>query len=142
VSIIATTTSANTTALTPAAYIRWCKLRDQLTIARRTANISQDDVAGAAGVSSRTTIGRIERGEAMPGIETFIAWAQALDLEPVLVPPSIGKFLDLDLDEISSIVRAAAHAVEDETMLSTDLRRRVHLALARLKTRPPQREVS
>jgi transcriptional regulator with XRE-family HTH domain len=132
------TTVSIPTALAPGAFVRWCKLRDQLARARRVANISQDDLAEAAGVSSRVTVGRMERGEAIPGVETFISLALALELEPVLVPPHIGKFLDLDTDDISAIVRAAVVAVEDDLVLPADLRRRANLALALLKARPPQ----
>jgi hypothetical protein len=88
--------------------------------------------------AAASTIGRIERGEAIPGVETFISLAQALELEPVLVPPHIGKFLDLDTDDISAIVRAAAVAVEDETGAARPTCVAGHLALARLKARPPQ----
>lgn len=122
-------------ALTPAAFQRWVRLRDQLTRTRRALNISQDAVADAAGVSSRATIGRIERGEAIPGVETFIAIAQALGMEPVLVEPHLARFFDLPVDDISAIVRAAAIAAGDGLVLPSDLTRRVQVALGRLRER-------
>jgi len=124
-------------ALTPAAYARWTRLRDQLTHTRRSLGISQDDIADAAGVSSRTTIGRVERGEAIPGVETFIAHAQALQLEPVLVPPHIARFLDLEVEDISAIVRAAAISADDGLVLPSDLARRVKVSLAKLQAPAP-----
>jgi transcriptional regulator with XRE-family HTH domain len=120
---------------TPTPFECWVALRDQLARTRRSLNISQDTVADAAGISSRTTIGRIERGEALPGVDTFVAHARALGLEPALVEPALVRFLDLPVEDISAIVRAAAIAVDDGLVLPTDIRRRAHTALGRLQPR-------
>jgi transcriptional regulator with XRE-family HTH domain len=126
------TVSADTTT-SPRAAQRWEQIRRLLADARQAYELSQDDVALTAGLSSRTTVGRIERGEAIPGADTLIAHAAALGHEVVLIPPHLAQFLALSTADISAIVRAASLAIDHRYVLTTEMRLHVADALIRLQ---------
>ena len=92
---------------TTRAYKRWTVLRDQLTTQRIRQHLRQDEVAEAAGLSHRNTVGRVERGEALPSVETYIGIAQAVGLEPTNVRPKVALLLDLPDHDLDVIVYAA-----------------------------------
>jgi len=60
-------------------------LADQLATARRAAGITQQELATKSGVS-RMTVQRIEAGAIDPRVDTLLALARVLGLEPLLVP--------------------------------------------------------
>lgn len=111
---------------------RWGVLREQLTNRRRAIGASQDQVAEHASLSSRTTVGRIERGEVVPSIDTLLAHAAALDLEVALVPPHVARLLEMDNRDLIAIVQAATAAAAHPLTLPVELRARTLLALGKL----------
>lgn len=71
-------------------------LADQLATARRAAGITQQELATKSGVS-RMTVQRIEAGSIDPRVDTLLALARVLGLEPLLVPswlrPEVVSFI-------------------------------------------------
>ncbi len=97
----------------------WDRLRQRLFLARLNGHHSQDQIADRAGLSSRTTLGRIERGESVPGIDTVIAVADAVGLKVELVPDYMSRLLSLSVDEIKALVHAASRATDDPLLLTS-----------------------
>lgn len=63
-------------------------LADQLAVARRAAGITQQELATKSGVS-RMTVQRVEAGVIDPHVDTLLAIARVLGLEPLFVPASL-----------------------------------------------------
>jgi len=60
-------------------------LSDQLAVARRSAGMTQAELAKRAGVN-RSTITDIETGAVDPAVDTLLSISRALGMEPLLVP--------------------------------------------------------
>lgn len=60
-------------------------LSDQLAAARRSAGMTQAELAKRAGVN-RSTITGIETGAVDPAVDTLLSISRALGMEPLLVP--------------------------------------------------------
>ena len=74
------------------------RLLDELGRARRSAGLTQDELASRAGLS-RLTVHRIEHGGIDPRLSTLQEVARALGLELLLVPAALRP-------ELESFVRA------------------------------------
>lgn len=113
----------------------WDPLRRRILETRLNLGLTQDEIAEDAGLSSRTTLGRIERGESTPGVDTLLALTHALGLEVVLVPPNLARLLALDESDIVSLVRAATAAASQPLVLPDRSRDKVASALDKLSSR-------
>ncbi|RZL65304.1 MAG: XRE family transcriptional regulator [Variovorax sp.] len=64
---------------------RSMSILDDLARARKSAGMTQAELAAAGGLS-RMTVQRIEAGDIDPRLSTLLEMARALALEPMLVP--------------------------------------------------------
>ena len=81
---------------------RRCQLGNRIRLARKAKGITQERLAELANLST-TYIGRLERGEKTPSIETLVGLADSLQVSPldilVDLDSSMGK------DHVKSRVR-------------------------------------
>ncbi len=83
----------------------WDRLRNRLVDDRRERGLDQDRVAERAGFSSRTTLGRIERGESVPGIDSVIALARVYGLSVELATPLQRRVLSMSHEDLIGLLR-------------------------------------
>lgn len=117
-------------------YLRqWLPLLRQLIRRREELGASQTQLAIRVGAVSRQTIGRIEAGDSVPGIDTVLALCEALDLEVAFVPPHLHRLLRLSQADMVAIIRAAAAATNAPLTLGSIHRDRTVEALHKISPR-------
>lgn len=80
----------------------------QLVGARKAAGLSQPQLAAIMYIS-RGTLGQLERGRHSPRLATLRPWAQALGLQPALVPLAYGPARDELDDALADPCDCSAH---------------------------------
>jgi transcriptional regulator with XRE-family HTH domain len=93
----------------------WTALRKQLTNARRAAGISQDAVARRLGFG-RSSVSHIECGTVVPKIDYVVGYADLVQLQVALIPPQLARLMELELDDVVAIMRAARVAAQRKTL--------------------------
>lgn len=106
------------------------RIRATLTTARTRHGLSRRQLARKCGCH-RTTLDGLEDGSRTPDIDTVTRYAEVLGLELALVPRLLSNLVELDLDDLVAIVRAARTAAEGHRLPPLTARRTGE-ALARL----------
>lgn len=83
----------------------WDRLRHRLSRARIERGLSQEQIAERAGLAARSTLGRIERGESTPGIDTVISLARTVGLSVELVTPFQRRVMGLPPELVFQALR-------------------------------------
>lgn len=101
--------------MTKATAQGWARLRRQLADARRAAGVSQDAIAKRIGCA-RSSVSHIEGGSVIPKVNAVIGYASGVNLQVALVPPQLARLLELDLEDVVAIVRAARVAAQRKVL--------------------------